>query len=84
VLPPKDYQKIFQVSRNYGYSCDEFEISNTFYIRRDECACQFLSTVKIRYIPQNTFKTYIAGCDSYWLISFENDLKDGYFNKEID
>ena len=79
MLTQKEYQEFFQISRANGYSHDEFEISNAFFIRRDDCACRFLSTVNVRYIPKNACRSYTAGCGSYWLLNFENDLIDGYF-----
>ena len=79
MLTPREYQEFFRIGSAYGYSSDEFEISNTFFIRPDYCACRFLSTVNVRYIPKNACKTYTAGCDSYWLLNFESDLIEGYF-----
>lgn len=75
MLSSKEYRYFFQICRTYGYSCDEFEISNEYFARKDGTASSGLTTVTIRHIRLTISKKYMAGCGLYWLTNFESDLQ---------
>ena len=73
-----EYREFMRLIRSSGCRGDDFEISETFFIGRKRMY-DSLSNVIVRWIPKDTCRTYIAGCASYWLRGFENDLNNGAF-----
>lgn len=79
MLSSEEYRYLFQIGRTYGYSCDEFEISNFYFIKKNGTVCTSLTTVIIRHIRLNISRKYMSGCGFYWFLAFENDLEAGRF-----
>lgn len=76
-----EYQDYLEAINRAGYSKDDFEIfekdmsanvPNTIYPKKGEVTVNNKKTHKQ--------KTYKSDSGTHWVVDFEDDLKQGYFN----
>ncbi|GAB7027541.1 hypothetical protein [Geotalea toluenoxydans] len=79
MLSQKDYEAFHAVVHSSRLSSDEFEIGTVDYVDRLERLYPDFTRVSIVYKPTRVMKNYVAGCLSYWICMFEQDVEGGAF-----